>query len=170
MTRFGDFWTLGNFLKPLASINLHKSPTFLSKFCKGVKIFHFSSEIILGQLLWAFGDFLLVTLLTGNGQYMFQINFGHWPVDSVTRLCFQYLALYSNKNLPKSILQLVPNWVENFAQNQINLKYNILKCLPKWRNFAKSDHTDQWMDRPDVSFPVMTAWPAANVINKFYFC
>ena len=40
------FWTLGNFLKPLAQINLPKSPTFLGKFCKGVKIFHFSSEII----------------------------------------------------------------------------------------------------------------------------
>ena len=40
------YWTLGNFLKPLASINLHKSPTFLGIFCKGVKIYHFSSEII----------------------------------------------------------------------------------------------------------------------------
>ena len=45
------FWTLGNFLKPLAAINLPKSPTFLGKFCKGVKIFHFSSEIIFRQLL-----------------------------------------------------------------------------------------------------------------------
>ena len=63
VTRFGDFfWTLGNFLKPLAEINLPKSPTFLGKFCKGVKIFHFYSEIIFGQLLWTFGDFLLVTL------------------------------------------------------------------------------------------------------------
>ena len=32
------YWTLGNFLKPLATINLSKSPTFLSNFCKGVKI------------------------------------------------------------------------------------------------------------------------------------
>ena len=51
VTRFGDFLTLGNFIKPLAAINLSKSPTFLGKFCKGVKIFHFSSEIIFGQLL-----------------------------------------------------------------------------------------------------------------------
>ena len=46
-----NFWTLGNFLKPLATTNWPKSPTFLDKFCKGVKIFHFSSEIIFGQLL-----------------------------------------------------------------------------------------------------------------------
>jgi len=47
---------LGNFLKPLATIILPKSPTFLGNFCKGVKIYHFSSEIIFGQLLdiWRF--------------------------------------------------------------------------------------------------------------------
>ena len=45
------FWTLGKFLKPLTTINSPKSPTFLGNFCKGFKIFHFSSEIIFGQLL-----------------------------------------------------------------------------------------------------------------------
>ena len=44
-------WTLGNFVKPLATINFPKSPTFLSKFYKGDKIYHFSSEIIFWQLL-----------------------------------------------------------------------------------------------------------------------
>ena len=48
---------LGNFLKPLAPINLPKSSTFLGNFCKVVKIYHFSREIILGQLLYTFGDF-----------------------------------------------------------------------------------------------------------------
>ena len=33
------FWTLGNFLKRLATINLLKSPTFLGNFCKGIKIY-----------------------------------------------------------------------------------------------------------------------------------
>ena len=42
---------LGKFLKPLAIINLPKSPTFGGNFCKGLKIYHFSSEIIFGQLL-----------------------------------------------------------------------------------------------------------------------
>ena len=35
------YWTFGNFLKPLATINLPKSPTFLGNFCKGVKTFIF---------------------------------------------------------------------------------------------------------------------------------
>ena len=53
-------WTLGNFSKPVATIIL---PTFLGIFCKVVKIFNFASEIIFGQLLQTFGDFLLVTLV-----------------------------------------------------------------------------------------------------------
>ena len=47
------YWTLGIFL----SLILPKSPTFLGNFCKVVKIYHFSSEIIFGQLLQTFGDF-----------------------------------------------------------------------------------------------------------------
>ena len=46
-----DWATLGNFLNPLAAINLSKYPTFLDNFCKVVKIYHFSSEIIFRQLL-----------------------------------------------------------------------------------------------------------------------
>ena len=42
------YWTLSNFSKPLATIILPKSPTFLGK---GVKIYIFSSKIIFGQLL-----------------------------------------------------------------------------------------------------------------------
>ena len=45
------YWTLGKFLKPLATINLPKSLTFLGNFCKGVKVYHFSSAVIFGQLL-----------------------------------------------------------------------------------------------------------------------
>ena len=70
MTRLDDFLhfgllfcTLGYFLTPLATINLPKSPTFLGNFCKGVKIYHFYSEIIFGHLLATFGDFFLVTLV-----------------------------------------------------------------------------------------------------------
>ena len=43
------FSTLGNFLKPLATISLPKSLTFLGNFWKGVKIYHFSSESFLGN-------------------------------------------------------------------------------------------------------------------------
>ena len=44
------YWTLGNFLKAVATITLPKSPTFLGNFCKIVKKNNFSSEIIFGQL------------------------------------------------------------------------------------------------------------------------
>ena len=57
VTRLGDLLDFGQFLKPLATINLPKSPTFLGNFCKGVRIYHFSSEIMFGQLLQTFGDF-----------------------------------------------------------------------------------------------------------------
>ena len=40
------YWTLGKFLKPLATTNLPKSPTVLSNFWKGVKIYHFWATFI----------------------------------------------------------------------------------------------------------------------------
>ena len=50
----------------------------------------------------------------------------------MTKLCFQYLAIFSYENVSNSI-QIVPKWIENFAQNQINLKY-----IPKdFQLFAK---------------------------------
>ena len=58
VTRSGIYWTLGKFLKPLATINLPKSPLFLlGNFCKGVKIFHFLATFI---DIW---HFFLVTLV-----------------------------------------------------------------------------------------------------------
>ena len=45
------YWTLGNFSKPVAAISLPKTLTFLGNFCKGVKLFNFSSEIIFRPLL-----------------------------------------------------------------------------------------------------------------------
>ena len=60
--QIGRFLEFGQLFEALATINLSQSPTFLGKFCKSVKIFNFSIEIIFGQLLLTFGDFLLVTL------------------------------------------------------------------------------------------------------------
>ena len=56
------YCTLDNFSKPAETIILPKLPTVVGNFRKVVKIFHFSREIIIGQLLLQFGDFLLVTL------------------------------------------------------------------------------------------------------------
>ena len=54
---------MGNFSKNVATIILPNSPILLGNFCKGVKIFHFSSEILFGQILLTFGNFFLVTLM-----------------------------------------------------------------------------------------------------------
>ena len=45
------FCFLGKHSKPVATIILRKSLTLLGNYCKGVKLIHFSSEIIFGQLL-----------------------------------------------------------------------------------------------------------------------
>ena len=60
------YWTLGKFLKPLATNILPRSPTFLGNLCKGVKIDHFSSEIIFGELLGNIWRFFLVTLIVSK--------------------------------------------------------------------------------------------------------
>ena len=53
MIRLGDLLDFGQVSKaPLATINLPKSPTFFGNFCVAVKINHFSSEIIFGQLFF----------------------------------------------------------------------------------------------------------------------
>ena len=51
VTRSGYLLDFGQLFKPLAPINLPKSLTILDNFCKGIKNFIFSSEIIFGQLL-----------------------------------------------------------------------------------------------------------------------
>ena len=51
VTRLGDLFDFGQVLKPLATINLSKSPTFIGNFCKGVKIYHFLVKSFLGNFL-----------------------------------------------------------------------------------------------------------------------
>ena len=51
VTRSGDLLDFGQIFKAFGNNNLSKSPTFLGNFCKGVKIYHISSEIIFRQLL-----------------------------------------------------------------------------------------------------------------------
>ena len=54
------------------------------------------------------------------GKQYFILHKTYGQCDQTTWLCFQYLAIFSNENLHKS-LQIVPKWAEIFAQNQINL-------------------------------------------------
>ena len=78
------FYTLGNFSKPLATISLPKYLTFLGNFCKGVKIYHFSSEIIFGQLYRHLAIFI----------------WAHWLRSTVFVSCYQIFSqpLYLRNN------------------------------------------------------------------------
>ena len=49
VTILDNLLDFGQLLKPLATINLPKSPTFLGNFCKGVKIYHFLVKSLLGN-------------------------------------------------------------------------------------------------------------------------
>ena len=52
VTREGDLLDFGQLFKAFAKINLPKSSLFLGNFCKGVKIYHFSSGIIFWNHFW----------------------------------------------------------------------------------------------------------------------
>ena len=62
--------------------------------------------------------------------------------DQMALLLLQYLAIYSNENLPNGI-KVSPKSIQNFAKCQINLQTNVkyIIFLSKWRNLAKSGHT-----------------------------
>ena len=59
------YWTLGNFLKPLATINLLKSPTSLGNFWKVLKSVIFLVKSFLGNF-YRHLAFFLVTLCEGD--------------------------------------------------------------------------------------------------------
>ena len=61
--RLDDILHFGQLFKTFGNNYFAQTATFLGNFCEVVKIFHFSSGIIFGQLLSTFGDFLLVTLV-----------------------------------------------------------------------------------------------------------
>ena len=79
-------WTLGNFLNPLATIILPKSFTFLCNFCIGIKIFIFSSEIILGNFyrhlaIFFWSHWIISSIATGwPCSYAWWLTaWGCWP-------------------------------------------------------------------------------------------
>ena len=51
VTRLGDFLDFGQLFKAFGNNKFGQIFHILRHFCKGVKIYHFSSEISLGQLL-----------------------------------------------------------------------------------------------------------------------
>ena len=90
MTRLGDLLEFGQLLKPLATINLYKSLTFLGNFCKEVKMYHFSFIDI-----W---QFFLVTLLPTQ-KSVYEIASRNGSDVSVVLLTFcSYLTFVFSMN------------------------------------------------------------------------
>ena len=76
VTRLGDLLHFGKLFKACGNNYFVHIAHILRSFCKGVKMFHFSNDIIFGQLLKTFGNFLLVTLMTALADIRsIQINY-----------------------------------------------------------------------------------------------
>ena len=67
-TRLGDLLQFGQLFEACANNYFAQIVHILGNFCKGVKVFNSSSEIIFGQLLKTFGNFFLVTLDVSNSK------------------------------------------------------------------------------------------------------
>ena len=63
VTRLGDLLHFGQLFKAGGNNCFGQIAHIVKQFWKGVKIIHFSSEIICEQLFKTFGNFLLVTLI-----------------------------------------------------------------------------------------------------------
>ena len=62
MTRFSDLSYIGQLFIAHGNNYIAEITNTLGNFCKGVEIFHYTTEILLGNIYRHFGDFLLVTL------------------------------------------------------------------------------------------------------------
>ena len=90
------FCTLGNHSKHLTTIILPKSPTFLVNFCKGVKIIHFYSEIILGNFYRRLAIFIGHTGPIYDRRSFKRLAVGCWSLVKTSlvtslalRICFR---------------------------------------------------------------------------------
>ena len=133
--------------KRVATISLPKSPTFISNFRKAVKICNLYSEIIFGQLLWSFGDFLLVTLHLELFCYIYLpcYTFQCVEVESFLACGFYRVILHTIKTVLKPTLlhkvsatkclhKKTPNFNNSWpksCQRRFYLKSNHFQNSPK---------------------------------------
>ena len=89
MTRLGDLLRFGKLFKAGGNHYFAQIVHILGNFCKGVKIFHFTREILFVQLLWTFGNFLLVTLFIINTVCYHQL-ISMYSVVSTQQLYLHY--------------------------------------------------------------------------------
>ena len=107
------YWTLGIFLKPCTTINLPKSPKILGNFCKGVKIFNFSRNIIFGELLRTFVDFFWSHWYLPF--YMFDFLIG-LVILRAREMMSQNTSMNVTKLMPMQRPRRPPIWAENSTQ------------------------------------------------------
>ena len=132
------FWTLGNFLKALATINLPQSSPFLVDFCEGVKIIHFCSETIFGHLLYSFGDFYLATLIRMQSAKSLELickksgtkQIKHFLTIVCRAECKIFQLEHKGTKLQVMPCRLSPSPQENCTVNAKNI---IGQCSLKWR-------------------------------------
>ena len=93
------FWTLGNFLKSLATINLPNSPTFLGKFCKGVK------------------NFLVKSFLGNFYRHLAILFWSHWP-QPLPNYSYSYLGI-TNIQVGLNLIYLISVFAGCYMNNEI---------------------------------------------------
>ena len=106
VARLGDLLQLGNFSKPVVTIILPKSSTLLCNFCKGVKIFHFSSKFILGNFY----------------RHLTTFYWSHWLKMARSREQFLSPSLTSTIGTTFSTLKPIWNVPAKRDQNRWSLK------------------------------------------------
>ena len=94
-----------------------KTHTFLGNFCKCVKIFHFSSEINLGQLLWTFGDFF-------SSRCTLSHTFGSLEpfLKRYFVLLCSLIRLYNSGKIPDNLITLIVFDFYQKLQRNLNLQ------------------------------------------------
>ena len=129
------YWTLDNFFKSLATIDLPKSPTFLDNFCKGLKIYQYSSEIILGNFLDIWRFFSGHTAQISHVWFMQQLGFTFIERNhfSFTRDHLQpKRATRVWLGLPSLVLTCVPAFPYLFGTTKVWPILVAVKCLKNW--------------------------------------
>ena len=76
VTILGDLLDFGQLFKVCGNNYLPQIAYILGNFCKGVKIYHFSSEIIFGQLFRQLATFYWLGLLFRTSDFAF-LDFIH---------------------------------------------------------------------------------------------
>ena len=118
------YWTLGKFLMHLAKNNLPKSPTFLGNFWKGVKIYQFYSEIILGNF------YRHLAIFSGHTDWVPQIWTDIFTAQRRDLFPLSYLLQFPGNHV---------HFITQFPQHEY-LELNLL-CLEKKFEMSISSHT-----------------------------